>query len=209
MPKATLSILGLYNYDNSIFDDMQLPTALTSRKDEIKEDILLECAEFEILYPDSDFMKFAIKNWSEMETPVWEHLYETTQYDYDPIYNYDRTEKWTDEDTRKIITDRLANLTDELTNGHVITNAQNSYENAGMVDGAKQTNSGKDTTTHTGTDKYTETHSGKITRDGHAYGNIGVTSSQDLINQEREIAEFNIITRIVDDFKMRFCLMVY
>ena len=61
MPKATLSILGLYNYDNSIFDDMQLPTALTGRKDEIKEDILLECAEFEILYPDSDFMKFAIK----------------------------------------------------------------------------------------------------------------------------------------------------
>ena len=209
MPKATLSILGLYNYDNSIFDDMHLPTALIDRKDEIKEDILLECAEFEILYPDSDFMKFAIRNWSEMETPVWEHLYETTQYDYNPIYNYDRTEKWTDEDTRQITNDRTADLKDELTHGHTITNAQNSYENAGFVDGAKQTNAGKDSTTTTGTDKYLEKHSGKVFRDGHSYGNIGITSSQNLIKQEREIAEFNIITRIVDDFKMRFCLMVY
>lgn len=209
MPKAMLSILGLYQFDNTIFDDFQLPDPLISQKDEIVENLLTECAEFEILYADSDFMKFAIKSWSSINKPIWQHLYETTQYEYDPIANYDRTEKWTDEDTRQITNDRTADLKDELTHGHAITNSQNSYENAGLVDSAKQSNSGKDTTTTTGTDKYLEKHSGKVIREGHAYGNIGVTSSQDLILQEREIAEFNIIARIIDDFKMRFCLMVY
>lgn len=257
MPKATLSILGLYNYDPSIFDNFHLPTNIEPDKDLIIDNILMDCAEFEILYADSDFMKFAIDKWSLVNTPIWQHLYETTQYQYDPIANYDRTEKWTDEDNRKIQNDRTPNLsntttygktdtlthnttdtlthntTDTLTHGHILTDAQNSYENAGMVDATKQTNSGNDTTAKTGTettsatgtdtnattgtdsvsttgtDKVVEQHSGKVTRDGHAYGNIGVTTTQQMITQEREIALFNIIEKIVDDFKMRFCLMIY
>lgn len=209
MSKAIISIIGLYNYDPTIFDNLHLPSEIELEKQTLVDNILMECAEFEILYADSDFMKFAIDKWSTVNLPVWTHLYETTQYDYDPIYNYDRTEKWTDEDNRKITNDRTADLKDELTNGLTNTQAQNSYENAGMVDAIKSTNSGKDTTTHTGTDKYTEQHSGKVIRDGHAYGNIGVTSSQDLIAQEREIALFNLFDKIIDDFKMRFCLMIY
>lgn len=273
MPKAILSILGLYNFDNTIFDNFHLPQELSSNKELIVNNILMDCAEFEILYPDSDFMKFAIDKWSSINLPVWQHLYETTQYEYDPIYNYDRTEKWTEEDTRKIQNDRTPNLdvsttygktdtlthnttdtithnttdtlthntTETLTHGHIVTEAQNSYENAGMVDATKQTNSGNDanaktgteanaktgteanaktgtetnvgsgtdSTKTTGTDKNIESHSGKIIRDGRMFGNIGVTSSQDLINQEREIALFNIMEKIVDDFKMRFCLLIY
>ncbi len=257
MPKATLSILGLYNYDNTIFDNFHLPQALSTNKELIVDNILMDCAEFEILYPDSDFMKFAIDKWSSLNLPVWEHLYETTQYDYDPIFNYDRTEKWTEEDTRKIQNDRTPNLdvsttygktdtlthnttdtlthntTETLTHGHIVTDSQNSYENAGMVDATKTANSGNDANAKTGTetdaktgtetnvgsgtdstktsgtDKNIESHSGKIVRDGRMYGNIGVTSSQDLINQEREIALFNIMEKIVDDFKMRFCLLIY
>ena len=209
MSNATISIIGLYNYDPTIFDNLHVPTAMETDKQTVIDNILMDCAEFEILYADSDFMKFAIDKWSAVLKPIWEHLYETTQYEYDPISNYDRTEKWTDDDNRKITNDRTADLKDELTNGLTNTQAQNSYENAGMVDALKSTNSGKDTTTHTGTDKYTEQHSGKVTRDGHAYGNIGVTTTQEMITQEREIAVFSVINTIVSDFKMRFCLMIY
>lgn len=41
------------------------------------------------------------------------------------------------------------------------------------------------------------------------YGNIGVTMTQEMLKKEREVVEFNIIKRIVEDFKKEFCLLVY
>ena len=40
-------------------------------------------------------------------------------------------------------------------------------------------------------------------------GNIGVTTTQQMIEQEREIAKFSIINYIAVSFKERFCLLVY
>lgn len=94
MPKDRLTILGLYQYDSSIFDFMYLPLNLSHEI--LINNILLECSELEILYPDSDFFKFAVKVWSEKEVGRWEHLYRTTQYEYDPIENYNRYEDYTD-----------------------------------------------------------------------------------------------------------------
>ena len=54
-----LSVLGLYQYDNSIFADMLIPSALD--RETLINNVLLECAELEILYPDADFFKFAVK----------------------------------------------------------------------------------------------------------------------------------------------------
>lgn len=41
------------------------------------------------------------------------------------------------------------------------------------------------------------------------HGNIGVTSAQQMIMQEREVAEFCMVDYIVNDFISRFCVMVY
>ena len=89
-----MSVLGLYQYDNSIFADMAIPPKLD--RNTLIDNILLECAELEILYPDADFFKFAIKLWSEKEISRWNALYSTTQYDYNPTENYDRHETYTD-----------------------------------------------------------------------------------------------------------------
>lgn len=40
-------------------------------------------------------------------------------------------------------------------------------------------------------------------------GNIGVTTTQQMIEQERNISEFNIYDYIVRSFKRRFCIMLY
>lgn len=40
-------------------------------------------------------------------------------------------------------------------------------------------------------------------------GNIGVTTTQQMIREEREVAEYSTIYYIVNSFKKRFCLMVY
>ena len=57
---AKLSILGLYNQDNSIFDDMAVPDSEAFDKDTLIDSILMNLAELELLYPDYDFMKYAI-----------------------------------------------------------------------------------------------------------------------------------------------------
>ena len=40
-------------------------------------------------------------------------------------------------------------------------------------------------------------------------GNIGVTTTQSMIKEERDVAEFSTVWYIVNSFKKRFCLMVY
>ena len=85
--KARLSILGMYNYDNTIFDDFQLPDRIP--RDMFLNNLLLECAEFGCIYPDTDFFKMALKSWSEMELSTWNWLLDTQNYDYNPIWNVD------------------------------------------------------------------------------------------------------------------------
>ena len=41
------------------------------------------------------------------------------------------------------------------------------------------------------------------------WGNVGVTTSQQMIEEERRVSEFNITDYIIDSFKRRFCLLVY
>ena len=73
-----------------MLDLLQLPTEVDA--DTVKNNLLLETEALEILYPDPSFLKAAIGVWSEKQLPVWQQLYDTTQYEYDPIANYDRTE---------------------------------------------------------------------------------------------------------------------
>lgn len=40
-------------------------------------------------------------------------------------------------------------------------------------------------------------------------GNIGVTTTQKMINEEREVDQFSTYKYIVDSFKKRFCIMIY
>ena len=43
----------------------------------------------------------------------------------------------------------------------------------------------------------------------HAHGNIGVTTTQKLIQEQRAIDLFNLYDIIIEDFKMRFCILIY
>ena len=40
-------------------------------------------------------------------------------------------------------------------------------------------------------------------------GNIGVTTTQQMIKEERDISDFNIYGYIADSFKNEFCVLVY
>ena len=98
--RATLSILGLYNFDKTIFDDMQLPAGI--EKQDVVDNLLMELSEFEVLYSNPSIMKFAIGAWSRKELNVWNKLYATTKVEYNILENLFRTETHTDKETRSL-----------------------------------------------------------------------------------------------------------
>ena len=90
MAFASLSIYGLYTYNAEIFDNLVLPAGLD--KDLLVSDILTECSDFALLYPNYDFMKMLIGVWSQKELLIWTRLHESETIEYNPIENYDRHE---------------------------------------------------------------------------------------------------------------------
>ena len=87
---TTMSPLGLYRWDNSIFDLMQIPSALD--KPTLIDNLLSETAELEVLYPNPVVFKNLVGVWSAKQLDIWNRLYATTQYEYNPIENYNRYE---------------------------------------------------------------------------------------------------------------------
>ena len=302
---VNLSPLGLYNWDQTIFDLMQIPEELD--KDTLVDNLLAETAELEVLYPNPVVFKNLVGVWSAKQIDIWNRLYATTQYEYNPIENYNRYETGSDIGTGRTThsgTDTTADTTTyggtdgrteatmhggsdtntrqtaeggtqgETTTGQMAQGGRDSvtgsdtkghwiagYDSApsgqddGLVkqtrdqddattttaygktesdNGSKTTSFGKtesenDTTAYGKTENITEqrtygqtiqkagnmTHGEQVatTNEGehelHAHGNIGVTTTQKLIREQRDIDLFNLYDIIIEDFKMRFCILVY
>lgn len=190
--RATLTILGLYNYDTSIFENLTLPDDLDAAT--AIDSIVFDNAELEIMYPEPDTMKYLIGLWSRRETPIWQRMYDAMQLEYNPIENYNRTETWTDSETEET----EANTQTSGTN----TNQVAGFNSSEFTNKDKGTGSG--TEAGTGSRETTSSHTGNVS------GNIGVTTSQQMLQQELDIApKLEIYKVISESFKKRFCLMVY
>lgn len=223
---SLLTVEGLYNYDNTLFDGFNVPEGLV--KQIAIDAILMRTRELEILYPDFNYMKTRIAIWSNKYQINWKKLYDTTVLEYNPIENYDRMEDWTDtedetttsarDNTRNTNNTVKSTSTNEIMNNVNVTD-QNTAFNAGLADHAKQitdgdtTENGTITNTETGKDTENENvnggRTGRHIRNGRAHGNIGVTTSQQMIQSERDLVVFNLYDVIAESFIENFCLMVY
>ena len=216
-----LSILGLYSWDNTIFDDLALPqhTYIDEDDEEQTEDaidrqilvdnLLMDLAEISVIITDPDVMKLAIKSWSASCLPVWQALWDTTQYEYNPIWNKDGTVTEVEERDLEKVTD--ATETRDLTGSNdVQVDSKRSAFNSTTQQPVDQVITDQDTTDG-GTIDYdnTLTDSGSITRTRTEQGNIGITTTQQMIKEQRDVVSFNIYRVIIEDFKQRFCIMVY
>ena len=302
---VNLSPLGLYQWDQTIFDLMQIPSALD--KPTLVDNLLAETAELEVLYPNPVVFKNLVGVWSAKQIDIWNRLYATTQYEYNPIENYNRYETGSDSGTGRTThsgTDTTTETTthggtdgrteaittggkdtldmsrrdggtetenttssvelggqDETTGtdtkGHWVAgfDSQPSGQDDGLVKqnrdqddatttteygktedgtGTKTTTFGKtetnkDETTYGKTENVQETktygetigktggltHGEQVATENegehelHAHGNIGVTTTQKLIREQRDIELFNLYDIIIEDFKMRFCILIY
>lgn len=202
-----VSILGLYNFSEDIFSELLLPDGVD--KNILVPSILAECSDFNLLYPDYDFMRFMIGVWSKNEQDIWIAMQESTQLEYNPIENYDRYESITREvestgTTEESATNENENSgTSESVESRTAFNSNN-FQGTGKVE-TESSGSGNSETNSSAT----TTNSGTETVTNHMHGNIGVTTAQQMISGFREVSNFSIYDFIVNSFKNRFCIQIY
>ena len=196
---ANISILGLYNWDKTLFDLLTLPDGLS--KDDLINNICSQLAELELLYPNPEVMKGLIGIWSNSSQYEWNKLYQSMKLEYNPIDNYDRTE------TRTLNSQGSGNSADggsDRFSGNG-TGKVSGFNSQTPVTRDENINSSTNTYGKTNTESFTKIDTESI----RSKGNIGVTTSQQMLQQERDIAKFNLYDIIAEEFKLRFCILVY
>lgn len=184
--------------------------------DEIEE----QCGRMEGIYTSAVRFFVALRSWANANRVKWEKLKASTEFEYNPISNYNRDEEYT---TEKVVEDvntgfgvnvgkskhtesgsgetktadsvAAFNSDTHTPKGETVVTGSNSGENNGE--------SRNETFTDTsGTNTSVEKHTAKIS------GNNGL-AVQKLIDEERRIVRYVFINEIVEDFKRRFCLLCY
>lgn len=220
---ASTGLLDLLYYDDTIMDNFAVPDGIDRQL--ALDTIYQRCGLTPLYHPDPAWLKFYIGRWCSKNAKTWEELYKTTIQDYNPIYNYDRTEETTDtrSGTRTLLEDTSSNtkqngdtsVTDTSSdNSEHTTSADNSdtYEPGYKdVSSRQDTQASKssnrvDVTGDRAVDETTgETYSHKM----RAFGNVGVTTTQEMLSAQRTLVRYNVYDEIADSFKDEFCLYIY
>lgn len=217
MATTKLSILGLYNWDDGLFDQMVVPAGVN--RDDLISSIFQETAGFDLVFRDWDYMHDQLGVWSRKLLPKWTRLAELWGIigTYNPIENYDRYEDETgkgqhsDLDVRR--DHRLVNGSSNATRGGTNTEAQAAYNDTDLKTVQRSTFDDHSDTLGT----TTEQDNGNLNRSGdesherhlRVHGNIGVTTSAQMLESERKLADWDLIDVIVQDFIGEFCVAVY
>lgn len=220
---ATTGLLDLLYYDDTIMDNFTVPDGIDRQL--ALDTIYQRCGMTPLYHPDPAWLKFYVGRWCSKNAKTWDELYKTTIQDYNPIYNYDRTEETTDtrSGTRKLSEDTSSN-TKQNGDTSVTDTSSDSSEHTMSADNSdsyepdyKDTASRHDTqesessnrvdvTGDRAVDETTgETYSHKL----RAYGNIGVTTTQEMLEAQRKLVRYNVYNEIADSFKEEFCLYLY
>ena len=202
-----IDISGIYNYDSSIFENLALPEGV--EKDQAVNSIIMECLEMPVIYSNPLQLKNLIRIWSRGLLYKWTTLYKSTQLEYNPIENYDRFEEWEEDEEEKRKVDDTVQATSNNTGNANQTDKVKGFDSGEFTDKSlmqmdENSNISSDTTSSGNVDA-TKNYS----RTGRAHGNIGVTTTQHMLEQERKIADFSIYKVIANDFVQSFCVMVY
>lgn len=191
MASAKITLIGLSQYmamsDKSLWDEFILPSGID--RDVLVDSIILRGGEFEVLYAEPEFFKQAINAFFRKHNRTFTKWYEALQIEYNPLENYDRMEEWNDKATGK---------SNDKSSGSV-TNKVSAYNTSNLQIASKD-----DTTASSDTSMENENK-----RTGRAHGNIGVTTSQQMLQSELDINAWNLYEHIADLFCDELTIMVY
>lgn len=199
MSTMNLTLIGMYNYDSTLFDELTLPSDID--KQAFVNNLLLKSGEFEVLYPSTDFMKQSIKLWGIKWYHTFEKWLEGQAATWNPIENYDRYEDSTDHDTS----------TGSGTDGTTVTGSGSTESKVSAFDSSTYQPGSFDETSSGSTSNSSTSTSGTSDREhnSHIHGNIGVTQASDMLRSFYDISAWNLLDHMVDLFITEFCIQTY
>lgn len=185
--QTTLELRHFLNNGACLFDpDDKYPIWKEEHRPELEKKIVEHYAMRQIGFETFGRFKHEVNVRMREIMPYYNELYKTTLFEYNPIENYNMTEG-SEEQSATSGTSELTNLEKfSDTPQTEITNLDNYVSSATQNEG-KNTSEGKSSNKHTAWRK----------------GNIGVMSTQNLIQQERDII-LNLDKMIIDELKDLF-----
>lgn len=210
-------IRALLAWDGGIFDNMQLPEGIAPA--DVADRIIYKYGDTPLMTPDPELIKFYIGRWSARRLPLWERYKAAIELEYNPIENYDRQERstrtpnlrrtqsggYTDAHGGTVTTRNTGDTTDQRAADNSNTWENFDKSNIDLTD--TTTNNLSDTRTY---NNMTEAETGTDTTESRIHGNIGVTTSQQMLTAELDlIPRLDIIDYIADDWHSEFCLLMY
>lgn len=206
-------------------DSVQDLSEVNVTSDELFDTILTNFGEWSFIHrtetPTSEFLvKF--KQWKKHHYTYFLKAYEGLTANYNPVENYDKyselTHTGSDRDTNTFGSSTttnneataIASITTSSQAGYVgddslTANPQSTNTTTTTPDG--QTDTSKSTSTKSGEDTYTHTYNS--TNGEHTHGNIGVTTSAQMIEAEfRMRAKVNILDMIAKSLVDTYCILL-
>lgn len=223
--QASVSFMGLYSYDPSIFDDLQLPSGID--RETLINNLMVETAELEVMQPDPGIIKVVLGWFSRKRLPQWQRVADAYGLDYrmdaDTDLTITRTPDLQREETRTPELEYSETRTPDLTtvgenNGADTSTIRRAGFNSENLETSEQTTTelGTGNSIHSsGTEKTERSETGSEHRQASETGSdkhetIGRRQPvPDLIARELEIAKSDVMEYIISDIRRNFCLLVY
>lgn len=204
---AKLTMIGMYSYAESIgvdlFDGLELPVEL--EKEVLVNNILLKCGDFEILYPNLEFLHPAITLWCKKWKRTIFKWNDALSITYNPLENYDRIEEYTD--VFKNVGKGTIKGDNTINSNNSVTNKVSAYDSTELTEHDNTSNVGLNSSLSNTIDDRTD--EGETKHNARLHGNIGVTTSQQMLESELNIAKWNVYDKITDLFLSEFIIPIY
>lgn len=229
---ARITLWGIYQYDKTLFDNIVLPDGID--KDNLVSDIMRNSGDLYPYHQVPEYLKKNITFWFSRRLFDFDRMYKSLRMEYSPIENYDRIEDIKREYKDSGTDTEILTLGSSTTSSHTGTDTDSTQGGGSNEKGVSAynedgyTNREKDTETHnsnntqtynstvtntgSGSDK-TQTDYGKQrteTENTRIHGNIGVTTSQQMIESEMSLrAKYDIYKIISREFEREFLVQIY
>lgn len=239
MSNITSTLYGFYRYDNTLFDSITLPEGINKNlviNTIMMECGEFQPLWTDYTFYKSAINHF-FKKWNQTIDKWWtaihieydplnnydryEEISEKFKGSKDGSEDGKTTGKTSDSSTLKTDNTTKDNMTggstSELEKSAFDQTTYSPYEKTTVSDSENRTtkfegdseNKSSGTSSGTSSNTYDENEEHEFSRSAHLYGNIGVTTSQQMLQAELEVAEWNIYNKIADLFATELCIAVY
>ena len=196
MLQPRMTLYGMYQYDPTLFDGVVLPDGMD--KTLMVNQIIRQSGDLFPYYQVPPQVKTAITEWFTRRKDNFAKLWQGFTAEYNPIENYDRQEDSTETPN---ITHTLSNSGQDASTNEADVQG---YNGTDYVPNSRTKSSGTSSTNGTDTESGTRTYTSRI------HGNIGVTTSAQMLEGELALRKsMDLYALIAAEFETDNLIQVY